>query len=128
MALTAESIKNIALRRLNALGMLEINGLSLELNIERAKAELLNQLNRTEVPDGLIYVWADMAAGYTLSDSLSASSGVSDEDAAITNIKEGDTSVSFDVSLSSVGMLTAEAKRLSTPPPSAIARYRRLSW
>lgn len=130
MAVTREQARANALLRLKALGVGDADEDLLVLNLDSTREELLAKINRKELPDGLLYVWADMAAGRTLLSVLSVSA---DEDGegitgVVTSIKEGDTSVNFNAEMSQRGMLINEARRLATPPASTLARYRRLAW
>lgn len=128
MTAKKEEAKAVALARLDAMGRKDVSEKLLDINLSRAEAELLADINRSQIPKGLLYVWADMAVGHTLLSQLSDENADPNATSAVTSVKEGDTSVSFDVSLSSVALLKAEAERMARPPASVIARYRRLSW
>ena len=85
--------------RLEALGykVVEADSAALQYNIAKAETYLKFSTNRLEVPEGLLYVWADMAAGLFLTDKK-ASGGLTDTydfDAPAKSISEGDTSVTF---------------------------------
>ena len=85
--------------RLSALGytVTETDSAALDYNIKKAETTLKVRTNQLEVPEGLFYVWADMAAGMFLTDKKAsgALSEVYDFDAPAKSISEGDTSVTF---------------------------------
>ena len=56
--------------RLSALGytVTETDSAVLDYNIKKAETTLKARTNQLEVPEGLFYVWADMAAGMFLTD------------------------------------------------------------
>jgi hypothetical protein len=56
--------------RLSALGytVSETDSAALDYNIKKAETTLKARTNQLEVPEGLFYVWADMAAGMFLTD------------------------------------------------------------
>ena len=56
--------------RLSALGytVAETDSAALDYNIKKAETTLKVRTNQLEVPEGLFYVWADMAAGMFLTD------------------------------------------------------------
>lgn len=130
MAVTIEQAKEKALLRLKALGLEDTDEDILTLNLDSTLCGLLSDLNRKELPEGMLHVWADMAAGMT---ALAVFGTQTDENGegkggTVTSIKEGDTSVSYDGATSARCLIIEEARRLISPPASIIARYRRLSW
>ena len=75
----------------------ETDSAALDYNIKKAETTLKVRTNQLEVPEGLFYVWADMAASMFLTDKKAsgALSEVYDFDAPAKSISEGDTSVTF---------------------------------
>ena len=120
--------------RLAALGysVAEADGAALEYNIKKAETTLKARTNRLEVPEGLFYVWADMAAGLFLSDKKAAGtlSEVYDFEAPAKSISEGDTSVTF--AIADTGsfeeQFDAMLEKLVNPDGALIAAFRRLAW
>jgi len=108
----------------------------LDFNIQKAERTLKISTNRREVPEGLFYVWVDMAAGLFLQDkmatgSLSGSTAF-DTDAPVKSIKEGDITVTYAVADGSSGTDTGDldsiVDRMVNPDETLIAAFRRLVW
>ena len=120
--------------RLAALGysVAEADSAALEYNIKKAETTLKARTNRLEMPEGLFYVWADMAAGLFLSDKKAAGalSEVYDFEAPAKSISEGDTSVTF--AIADTGsfeeQFDAMLAKLVIPDGALIAAFRRLAW
>ena len=99
----------------------------------RAEWEIKNNTNLPAVPDGLHFVWIDMAAGLFLFDKKATGQLPIQFETPTKSIAEGDTSVAFAVG-GSDGALTPEAQydkmlgSLINPPPEQLAAYRRLRW
>ena len=120
--------------RLEALGykVVEADSAALQYNIVKAETYLKFSTNRLEVPEGLLYVWADMAAGLFLTDKK-ASGGLADTydfDAPAKSISEGDTSVTFALadSGSFEEQFDAMLDKMVHPDEELIAAFRRLVW
>lgn len=124
-------IKAAVIRRLETLGY---TGLTEDIDyaIERAEAMILIKTNQKEVPEGLFYVWADMAAGLFLKD-LKLAGGLDDTydfSGPAKSISEGDTSITF----ARTDGDTFEAQfddtleRMINPPAEVFVAYRRLVW
>ena len=120
--------------RLEALGykVVEADSAALQYNIAKAETYLKFSTNRLEVPEDLLYVWADMAAGLFLTDKK-ASGGLADTydfDAPAKSISEGDTSVTF--ALADNGsfeeQFDAMLDKMVHPDEELIAAFRRLVW
>ena len=98
---------------------------------ESVTERICNLTNRQEVPNGLTYLAAEMAAGEYLYRLYKAGllSGF-DFDAAVSSIKEGDTSVSFAVSEDTTdeGKLAALITYLREGRQAELYHYRRLVW
>lgn len=120
--------------RLSALGYTvnETDSAAVEYNVRKAEAILRSATNQPEVPEGLFYVWADMAAGLFLADKKAsgALNDVFDFSAPAKSITEGDTSVSF--AIADGGTFETQfdrmLQRMLHPPADQIAAYRRLLW
>nr|DAQ76782.1 MAG TPA: head to tail adaptor [Caudoviricetes sp.] len=120
--------------RLSALGYTadEADKGALEYNTAKAETYLKSSTNQLEVPEGLLYVWADMAAGYFLTDKK-ASGGLSDTydfGAPAKSISEGDTSVTFALadSGSFEEQFDAMLEKMTHPNEELILAFRRLVW
>ncbi|MBR3552480.1 MAG: hypothetical protein IKN72_03720 [Clostridia bacterium] len=126
------------LQRLSAFGLnvFAENDPDVLFAIGRAEEQILNDINCSEIPKGLKYVFIDLAVGLFLSDQKACGQlrlGAINFDAApAKSIKEGDVEVTF--ASASDGSLTPEARfdalldRLTHPSPGQLARYRRLAW
>ncbi|MDR1692272.1 MAG: hypothetical protein LBR72_02850 [Oscillospiraceae bacterium] len=109
------------------------DGAAIRYAIDRAEERLKDSINQPEVPYGLRFVWADMAAGLLLSDKKTAGTltGAAFEfSAPVESVKAGDTTTSFAVSTAQ----TPEARfdrmisGMINPPAEQLARYRRVCW
>ena len=96
-------ILSTAKERLAAFGykVTDDDNSALEYNIRRAEAYLIAQTNQKQVPDGLDYVWVDMAVGMFLADKkvTGALGDTYTFDAPVKSVSEGDTSVTFAISV-----------------------------
>ena len=103
----------------------------LVLICESVAERICNLTNQREVPRGLSHLAAEMAAGEYLYRLYKAGqlSGF-DFDAAVSSIKEGDTSVSFAVSEDTTdeGKLAALIEYLRNGRAAELYRYRKLVW
>jgi len=111
------------------------DGAALAYLIDKCERDILDNINQTEMPDGLFYTLVDMVAGQFLFDLKAAGklSGDSfDFEAPAKTITEGDVSVTF--MGASEGAQTAEARfdalldTLMHPADSILAAYRRMRW
>lgn len=110
----------------------EADSAALDYNIKRAETKLKVSTNRLEVPEGLFYVWADMAAGLFLTDKK-ASGGLAevfDFSAPAKSISEGDTSVTFAIADtgSFEDQFDAMLAKMVSPDEDLILAFRRLVW
>ncbi len=105
----------------------------LSLATERVEASIKNECGRTDIPDGLVEVAADMAVGQF----LGVKKVFSPEDIAILadisvvkSVSVGDTSVSFDVdeNSSSEARLDMLISSLLNNRKGEIACYRKIRW
>lgn len=110
----------------------DIDNTAIRRNIDKAEAQLRAETNQREVPEGLFYVWVDMAAGLFLSDKKAAGAlnDVYDFSAPAKSISEGDTSVTFAIADtgSFEDQFDAMLAKMTTPDPDLIIAYRRLVW
>lgn len=110
----------------------DIDNTAIRRNIDKAEAQLRAETNQREVPEGLFYVWVDMAAGLFLSDKKAAGAlnDVYDFSAPAKSISEGDTSVTFAIADtgSFEDQFDAMLAKMITPDPDLIIAYRRLVW
>lgn len=120
--------------RLAALGytVTDADNAALDYNIRKAGTYLKASTNQPEVPEGLFYVWVDMAAGLFLADRK-ASGGLADTynfEAPAKSISEGDTSVTFALagSGSFEDRFDAMLERMVHPNAELITTFRRLVW
>ena len=103
---------------------------------ENAETTIKNETNLDIVPEGLKFVWLDMAAGYYLSDKKTtgklAIRGIDISEAPAKSITEGEVSITF--ASAADGVKTPEARldelinRLTNPPESVYAAFRRFKW
>lgn len=106
---------------------------SLEYLIAKCRAELLAEINRREVPEGLFYTLADMAAGAFLYEKLAAG-GLEIEglDFGQTpkSITEGDVKVDFagDGADNAGARFRSRLDAMMHPPESVLGAFRRLKW
>ena len=110
----------------------DIDNTAIRRNIDKAEAQLRAETNQREVPEGLFYVWVDMAAGLFLSDKKAAGAlnDVYNFSAPAKSISEGNTSVTFAIAAtgSFEEQLDAMLAKMTTPDPDLIIAYRRLVW
>lgn len=127
-------VSSIVSMRLAALGYtpVESDAAMLQYNIAKAELTLKHDTNRPEVPEGLLYVWADMAAGMFLKDKKASGglAGTYDFSAPAKSISEGDTSVSF--ALADSGSFEQQfdtmLDEMIHPEDELVAAFRRLAW
>lgn len=106
----------------------------LSFSVQKAENTVKNECNLSEVPEGLLNVAVDMAAGeFLLSKKTFAPEDISelDLDAAVKSLQVGDTSTSFAVG---EGSQTAEQRldclidRLLNAGREQFSCYRRIRW
>lgn len=104
---------------------------AVEYNIAKAETSLKAQTNQVDVPEGLFYVWVDMAAGMFLLDKKSYGAlDAYDFEAPAKSISEGDTSVTFAIADtgSTEDQFDAMLERMINPDAALIVAFRRLAW
>lgn len=129
-----DDILSAVTARLASLGytVSEDDASALDYHIQKSKITLKVSTNQQEVPEGLFYVWVDMAAGEFLMDKKSAGalSGLYDFSAPAKSISEGDTSVTFAVADagSFENQFDAMLAKMINPDMDLILAFRRLVW
>lgn len=120
--------------RLTALGYTVTEGdlSALDYYIGKAENVVRIKTNQPEVPEGLLYVWADMAAGMFLQDkkATGALACLYDFSAPAKSISEGDTSVTFAIADtgSFEDQFDATLARMVNPDEEVYLAFRRLVW
>lgn len=96
---------------------------------DKVEQEIINRTNQSEVSDELRFVLIERVCGEFLY-SLRGSNMLTNNqiDAIISSVKEGDTSVSFDVSSSPEAKFDILVSYLRNYGYSEILRYRRIVW
>lgn len=119
--------------RLKSLGyeVTEADDFAIDYAISKAEAKLKAEVNQSSVPDGLFYVWADLAAGVFLQDQKATGRLTGfDLSAPVKSVSEGDTSVTYAIADTNNPDTVFEAliKQLTTLDEFVLAAYRRLAW
>ena len=103
--------------------------------IHKCEADILANINRTDLPTGLFCTLVDMVAGSFLQDKLTAGTleieGL-DFSSAVKSITEGDVSVTFagasDGSASAEARFSAALATMVHPSERILGAFRRLKW
>lgn len=118
--------------RLESLGYIaeSLDEAALRYDIDKTESDLKARTNLSEVPEGLLYVWIDMAAGLFLYDkkAVGALGESYDFAAAVKSVSEGDTSVTFGDASTVDDQFNALLAKMINPSADIIARYRRMVW
>ena len=102
---------------------------ALEFIIERAEQQIKDQINRAEIPEGLRSMVVDMAVGEFLRRKKATGTLEGfDLEAAVSSIKEGDTTVSFSSDMTDDQRLDALIAQLTSASRTQLAKYRRMVW
>lgn len=98
--------------------------------INEACERIKTETNLNEVPEGLRYVWIDMAAGAVLRDKLAAGQLGPELDFSgeAKRITEGDVTVELNTAASGAAHFNEMIERMADPPKAVFAAYRRLKW
>lgn len=126
-------IKEAVILRLKSLGYKkqEGDGPALEYSVAQSEQWLLSNLNQRDVPDGLLCVWADMAAAQMMMEQrASGADGMETPAPVVKSVSEGDTSVTYAVSERSAAELQLDAllARMMRPEENVLAAFRRMKW
>ncbi|MCX4317502.1 MAG: hypothetical protein OSJ52_12845 [Lachnospiraceae bacterium] len=105
----------------------------LGFSIQKVENTIKNDCNVSSIPDGLVNIAVDMAAGefLTAKKTFSPDSIGLDLDVAVKQIQEGDTNTVFatgEASLTPEQRLTAFLNYLLTHGREEFSAYRRLRW
>lgn len=105
---------------------------ALDCYIKKAETVIKAKTNQAAVPEELMYVWADMAAGMFLQDKKAAGtlSDKYDFSAPAKSISEGDTSVTFAIADtgSFEDQFDAMLAKMINPDEELFIAFRRLIW
>lgn len=127
---TKAKLLELAIKRLNGLGVLNVDDSLISVYLDEVVEQVLVNLNRGEIPDGLINTVGGMIAGKYLLTVLASSSATTAAgltlESGVSSINEGDISVSFAGATSEADNLKNIANELITPNKALLARYRRL--
>lgn len=121
------------IKLLNAMGVaLSLDDPLLTHAVNAVTERIKNETNRDTVPDGLFYLSVEMALGYFLEWKKDAGQLEGfDLSAAVKQIKEGDTDITFavgDGSTAPEARLSALIEYLKNGRLHEVIRYRRLLW
>ena len=103
----------------------------LEDALARAEQFICNFCHISEIPDGLMYAWTDIACGYFLRDLYNTGQldNVYSISAAVSALKIGDTQVSYtDGASSANARVLAIIDELTNGKRGDLLRYRKLCW
>ena len=102
----------------------------IDMAIKRAQERIIAEINYEDIPEGLKFVWADMALGDILF-TLKSVNGLGenfDFSQAYKSITEGDISVTLGDGANQETMFNAYIEKLLNPDSVVFASYRRLKW
>lgn len=126
-------IKETVTARLAGLGytVAGADSFMIDFAVNKAEEQIKANINWSQIPEALFYVWADLAAGLFLRDKKATGQLAGyDFEAPAKGITEGDTRVEFAISDSTSPDARFEAltTKLTTLDEAALARFRRLVW
>ena len=130
---SSESFIGAVLNRLSSFGyeVTSSDDWLIAFCIQKVNTHINNTCNTLSVPDGLFYVAVDRVCGEFLSSLKNTGKLVLkdlDLDGAVTQIKEGDTTVNFATGTSQDELFTAFVKYLQTEGAGDEVCYRKLKW
>ena len=116
--------------KLEALGITEINQELLRISVNEAEMYIKNFCNITRVPEELSDTLVNCACGkyLTVLRSFGQLGDVVDFDAAVSQISEGDVSVSFTDGTSAEDQFLSVISGWAEPDTTALLRFRKLVW
>lgn len=116
--------------KLEALGITEINQELLRLSVNEAEMYIKNFCNVRKVPENLLCKLVNCACGkyLTLLRSFGQLGDAIDFDSAVSQISEGDVSVSFADGTSAENQFLSVISEWANLDPSELLRYRKLVW
>lgn len=126
-----ETIKEEVIKRLASLNY-EVTAndeFLLKFIIGKVEQDIKNKTNQDEVPSELHFVFIDRVCGEFLK-VVRSCDVLSDEqfNSVVASIKEGDTSISFDVNSSPQAKFDAYVNQLSNSGNDDFAKFRRFVW
>ena len=130
---SSESFVQAVLNRLSSFGytVTSEDEWMIAFCIQKVNTHIMNSCNTLSIPEGLFYVAVDRVCGeflYSLKSTGKLSLEDLDLDGAITQIKEGDTTVQFATGTSEDEKFTAFVKFLQTEGAGDEVCYRKLKW
>ena len=128
-----KSFMEMILRRLVFLGYKSNldDAWAISFAIQKVENQIKNSCNILKIPDGLLHIAADRICGeFLFAKKQSGQLDISGLDfkSAISSIKEGDTDVSFDNSISDEVKFNQLLNYLMTVGEGDFVCYRRLKW
>lgn len=126
-------MQELVKKRLESFGYIVAEGDEsiISLCVSKVSAYILNEINGSEIPDGLITFAVDMICGEVLSTKRTFSpeslSGI-DLSAAVKQISAGDTTISFDTEQTVEKQLDSFIYLLQNCGKNQFACFRRLRW
>ena len=130
---SSESFIEAVLNRLSSFGyqVTSDDEWLIAFTIQNVKTHIKNSCNTLDIPDGLFYVAVDRVCGeflYTKKNTGQLELESLDLDGAITQIKEGDTTVQFGSGGSDAEKFDALVTALKTEGAGDEVCYRKLKW
>lgn len=126
-----EGFTEAVLERLKSFGVNVDNEIMIAFSINSMVMSIKTTCNINDIPDGLFFVAVDMVCGEYL-DMLKNMNKLNiegmDLNGAISQIKEGDTSVTFDASTTDEAKLSALIQHLLYGRRGELVCYRKLAW
>lgn len=126
-----ESVKEEVIKRLASLNykVTANDEFALKFIIDKTEQDIKNKTNQSEVPNELHFVFVERVCGEFLK-GLRAANLLSDKqiDSVVASIKEGDTSIGFDVNSSPQAKFDAYVTYLSNNGTNDFAKFRKFVW
>lgn len=115
------SIKELAIKKIQSLGVQIYHDDDIDFYLESAEAVLKLELLEETLPDGIEFLWAEFAAGLYLKDNL-----VKNEksEGALVYIKEGNITFEYEKGESVFGT----AQKMCELTEYKLAPFRRIQW
>lgn len=130
---SSESFVEAVLNRLSSFGysVTSADEWMIAFCIQKVNTHIMNSCNTLDVPEGLFFVAVDRVCGEFLN-SLKSTGKLNledlDLDGAVTQIKEGDTTVQFQSGTSEDEKFSAFVRFLQTEGAGDEVCYRKLKW
>lgn len=127
----SDEIKDKVKKRLESLKykLTTTDELILNYIMDKVEQDIKNKTNLSEVPSELHFVYIERVCGEFLK-SMRSANVITDEqiDSVVASIKEGDTSISFDVNSSPQAIFDAYVNSLCNYGNDDFAKFRRFVW